>query len=154
MKGEVIINPDTFDINRFFDLESVFVGHTEDTTETMIVETVRIQKTRPVVKFASIDSRDDAETLLNKNMYVDENQRIVLPEGHFFIHDLIGMSVYTIDDKFVGKVKDVLQLPAHNVYVIKYNEKEVMVPAVEEFIDLIDTENEIIRIKPIEGLLE
>ncbi len=154
MKGEVVINPDTFDINRFLDLESVFLGRTEETAGLLTVEAVRIHKARPVVKFTSIDSRGDAAKLLDKIVYVDENKRIELPEGYYFIHDIIGMKVYTIDDSYVGKVQDVLQLPAHNVYVVDYKEKEVMIPAVDEFIDSIDEEKEIIRIKPIEGLLE
>ncbi len=154
MKGEVVVNPDTFDVNRYFILKSVFVGRSEDNAGLLSVESVRIQKERPIIKFTSIDSRDDAEKLVGRILYVDEANRIELPEGFYFIHDILGMQVYTVDEKYIGEVKDVLSLPAHNVYVVSYKEKEVMIPAVDEFIDLIDEEKKIIRIKPIEGLLE
>jgi len=154
LKGEVAVNPDTFDITRFFDLESVFVGRTDTTVDLLSIESVRLHKERPIIKFETVHSRDDAEQLTGMLLFVDEKDRIDLPEGQFFIHDIIGMSVYTVDDRFVGNVQEVLPLPAHNVYVISDGEKEVMIPAVDEFIDSIDEKNKIIRIKPIEGLLE
>lgn len=154
MKGEVVVNPDTFDINRFYDLDSVYVGHSEDASKQLSIESVRLHKERPVLKFSSADSRNDAEQLVGKRVYVDENERIELPEGRLFIHDIIGMKVYTVDKSFVGHVKDVLQLPAHNIYVVSHDDKEVLIPAVDEFIDSIDEDERTIRIKPIEGLLE
>jgi 16S rRNA processing protein RimM len=155
LKGEVAINPDTFDIRRFLALKSVYVGHTDEITDLLTVENVRIYKERPIVKFVSIDSRDDAEKIVGRIVYVDETERIELPEGHLFIHEIIGMDVYTVGNEYVGSVIDVLSLPAHNVYVISSDgKKEVMIPAVDEFIDSIDAEHNSIRIKPIEGLLE
>lgn len=154
IKGEVVINPDTFDINRYFKLKSVLVGRTADKAELLSVETVRVYKQRPIIKFTSVDSRNDAEKLVDKILYVDEEDRIELPEGYFFIHDLVGMRVYTVDDLYIGEVTDVLSFPAHTIYVVSDKEKEIMIPAVDEFIDLIDEEKKIIRIKPIEGLLE
>jgi 16S rRNA processing protein RimM len=154
LKGELAVNPDTFDTNRFFDLESVFVGRTDTMADLLSIESVRMHKSRPILKFASVHSRNDAERLTGMILFVDEKDSIELPEGQFFIHDIIGMSVYTVDETFVGKVHDVLPLPAHNVYLISDGEKEMMIPAVDEFIQSIDGKNKIIRIKPIEGLLE
>lgn len=154
LKGEVAVNPDTFDITRFFELESVFVGRTDTMVDLLSIESVRMHKARPIIKFESVHSRDDAEQLTGMLLFVDEKDRLELPEGQYFIHDIIGMRVYTVDDIFIGEVQEVLPLPAHNVYVISDGEKEVMVPAVDEFIDSIDEKNKIIRISPIEGLLE
>ncbi len=154
MKGEVVVNPDTFDINRYYKLQSVFVGPTEEKAELLSVESVRIHKERPIIKFASIDARDDAEEIVGDILYVDEQDRIELPEGYYFIHEIMGMDVYTVDEEYIGKIKDVLPLPAHNIYVVSYKEKEVMIPAVDEFIKAVDLGKKIIRIQPIEGMLE
>ncbi len=154
MKGEVIVNPDTYDVERFFDLDMVYAGRSEEVSELLTVESVRIQKERPILKFESINSRSDAEKIVDYILFVDEKDRIELPEGIYFIHDIIGMDVYSVDEEYIGKVKDVLTLPAHNIYIVHHNNKEVMIPAVDEFIESIDEEENIIRIRPIEGLLE
>jgi len=154
LKGEVIINPDTYDINRYFELDAVYAGRSEETSTILSIESVRIHKGRPVIKFESIDSRSDAENIVDYVLFIDEKDRVELPEGIYFIHDIIGMHVYSIDEEFIGIVKDVLTLPAQNIYIVHHNNKEVMIPAVDEFIESIDNEDKIIRIKPIEGLLE
>lgn len=154
LKGEVAVNPETFDSNRYFSLGSVYIGSTYDDLKVLSIDSVRIHKERPVIKFSSVNSREDAEYLIGHKIFVDEKDRIELPEGYHFIHDIIGMLVYTVDDIYIGEVTDVLELPAHRVYVISRDEKEVMIPAVDEFIESIDENERIIRIKPIEGLLE
>lgn len=154
LKGDIVIQPETFDVNRYFDLAAVFVGKTEETARELTIEMVRIHKGRPILKFQSVDSRNDAERLIGHVLYVNEEDRIELPEGMFFIHELIGMKVYTVDDTFVGTIRDVLQLPAHNTYIVQSEHKEVLIPAVDEFVESIDIEERVIRIKPIEGLLE
>jgi len=154
MNGEVIVNPDTYDVNRYLDLEEVFVGKSEQTSDLYKIQSVRFNKQRPVLKFESIDSREDAENIIDLILYVDEKNRIELPGGVHFIHDIIGMKVFTVDDEYIGDINDVLELPAQNVYVVIYKGNELMIPAVDEFIDSIDITKRIIRIKPIEGLLE
>jgi 16S rRNA processing protein RimM len=154
MKGEVIINPYTFDPDRFFQLHSVYLGPSEDKCKQYSVDNVRFHKDRPIVKFSTVESRSDAEKLVGHILFIDEEDVIELPEGILFIHDIIGMDVYTVNDIYIGKVKDVLQFPAQNVYVVSHDGKEIMIPAVDEFLEHIDKKMRTIRIKPIEGLLE
>jgi 16S rRNA processing protein RimM len=154
MKGEVIVNPDTYDINRYFDLRDVYIGHTGTINERHTVESVRMHQERPIIKFDRIDTRSQAEDLAGQTLFVDEKDRIELPDGVIFIHDIIGMKVLSDDASYVGTVRDVLLLPAHNVYVVEASGREILIPAVDAFIESIDIGEKEIRIKPIEGLLE
>ncbi|MBL7047630.1 MAG: 16S rRNA processing protein RimM [Candidatus Marinimicrobia bacterium] len=73
--------------------------------------------------------------------------------SEIFSDDIIGMDVVTADHIFIGELTDVLHTPAHDVYVIDCNGKEVLIPAVTEFVKEIDFDEDRIIISPIEGLL-
>ena len=65
----------------------------------------------------------------------------VLPEDTYYIHDIEDSDVY-IDVEFFGKLKEVLRMPHNDVYLVRKDDgKEVMIPAVEEFVKIIDQEN-------------
>ncbi|MCG4734858.1 ribosome maturation factor RimM, partial [Casaltella massiliensis] len=72
-----------------------------------------------------------AEKIVNKNIYVSREESKELNEDEFFIADMIGIDVYTVDNKHVGVLDDVLQYAANDVYVIKgEDDKEYLIPAV------------------------
>lgn len=64
------------------------------------------------------------------------------------------MDVYNQDDKFIGKIKDVLTTLANDVYDVDYNGKSVYIPAVKEFVKKVDMENSIIKVNTIDGMLD
>lgn len=74
-----------------------------------------------------------------------------LPKGAFFISDIIGASVVTEDGAEIGKLVNVLERPASNIYVVK-GETEHLIPAVPEFIMSTDAENGVITVRLIEGM--
>lgn len=74
-----------------------------------------------------------------------------LPKGAFFIQDIIGASVLDESGAEVGKLCEVLETPAHRVYVVK-GEKEHLIPAIPEFIMSTDADAGVIRVRLIEGM--
>ncbi len=56
--------------------------------------------------------------------------------------------------RVVGILADVLKLPANDVWVVRSGEKEILIPAVKEFIESVDEARKRIVIHVIEGLLE
>ena len=79
---------------------------------------------------------------------------IKLPKEHYFIHDIIGSKVLRNDVEF-GEVTDVYSLPANDVYVIrKTNGEEILIPAVHEFIESIDTLKKVLILKSGEDIYE
>ena len=68
--------------------------------------------------------------------------------------DLIGASVMTVSGEPIGKLVDMMSLPAHDAYVISNNNKEVLIPVVPEFIYSVDVIEGLVTISPVEGLLD
>ena len=77
-----------------------------------------------------------------------------LPRGRYFVHQIVGLTVLDQHSAVVGRVRDVLKLPAHDVYVVEREGRELMIPAVREFVRGIDPESGIVRVHLIEGMVE
>ena len=152
LKGEVKVYSYTDDINRFDELESFYLG--KDKENQFDVERVRYKGNMVIMKIKGIDSVESAEKLRNKFMYVSREESRELEEGEFFIADMIGIEVYTVENEFVGTLAEVLQYSANDVYVIKNEEKEYLIPAMVKFVPTIDMENRKMIIDPIKGMID
>ncbi|WP_334305492.1 ribosome maturation factor RimM [Romboutsia sedimentorum] len=153
LKGEVRVYSYTDDIYRFDDLETFYLG--KDLENKWIVEKVRYKGNMVIMKIKGINTVEEAEKLKNKFMYVSREEGRELEEGEFFISDMIGIDVYTVDGQHVGVLDDVLQYAANDVYVIKGAEnKEYMIPAMLKFVPTIDMSERKMIIDPIAGMLD
>jgi 16S rRNA processing protein RimM len=104
-----------------------------------------------IARFKGINDRSQAEELFGSSLYIKENERPELPDGEFYVDQLIGMEVVTDTTKPLGKLVDVLNTPANDVYVTTSG---VMVPAVSEFVISIELATQIITVKDAPGLLD
>ncbi len=112
----------------------------------------KVHKAMLIAKPDGVDNADDAAALKGKVLYFDRADA-QLEEGKIFIDDLIGLEAVNVDTGQVfGTVKDVLKLPASDVYVIQ-GEEEYMIPAVDEFLKSISPDEGRIYFKPIEGMI-
>jgi len=111
----------------------------------------RVHKNIVILAFAGINSIEEAEKLRNKVIWIDRND-VELPEGEFFIADLIGLDAVDADTgERLGQIADVLTLTPHHVYVIR-GEREILVPGVPEFLREIDIKGGKILFHLIEGM--
>ncbi|HBH0823930.1 TPA: 16S rRNA processing protein RimM [Clostridioides difficile] len=153
LKGEVRVYPLTDDIERFDELKDFYLG--KDLNNKLAVEKVRYKGSMVIMKIKGIDSIEKAEKLKNKFMYVSREDSRELEEGEFFVADMIGMEVLTVDGKYVGILEDVLQYSANDVYVVKGEEdKEFMIPAIKKFVPTIDIDERKMIIDPIKGMID
>ncbi|MCL2628701.1 MAG: ribosome maturation factor RimM [Oscillospiraceae bacterium] len=111
----------------------------------------KVHKSFVIVSLEGVDNIDTATRMKNKIVCV-KRENIKLEDGNYLIADLIGLSAIDAKtDKKLGTVSDVLPLPAHNVYVIN-GEREILVPAVPEFIAETNLSEGYIKFNIIEGL--
>ncbi len=153
IKGEVKIYPLTDDIERFSYLKSAYIGEGK---HPVTIESVKYHKGMGILKFKGYDDINQILKFKDQYLYVDDENKVVLPDNHFFISDLIGCKVYDMKNIYVGDIVDVLQGYSNDVYVIKDNEKskEYLIPAVKAFIKEVNIEEKIISIDPLEGMIE
>ncbi len=79
---------------------------------------------------------------------------VVLEEGEFFCDQLIGLSVFTAAGDMIGKVEEIMETGGNDVYVVRMNAKEYLLPGIRDVIREIDLDRGRIIINPMPGLLD
>lgn len=153
LKGFLKVIPLTDDITRFEDLKTVYIQEKKDLVEFKIQE-VKYSKNMVLLKLEGIDDIGEAEKFKNSYIKINRKDAVELEEDSYFIVDIIGCKVFTDENEFLGKVIDVFQTGSNDVYTVKNNEdKEILLPAIEDVIKDIDIANKKIVVKLMDGLI-
>lgn len=108
----------------------------------------------PCVLFEGHRGRDAAEALRGALIEIAESDLPALPEGEYYTHDLIGMSVVTTAGDPVGRLEQVLVTGANDVYLVRLpGQKDVLIPAVGHIVVEVDVPGKRMVIEPVKGLL-
>lgn len=151
IKGEVRIMPYCDSPELFCEFDRFFIG--KEYTE-LEIERSRVQKNVVVAKIKGIDTPEAAEKMRNKMLYMRRDD-LELDEDTYFIQDLIGVEVKNADtDELYGKIDDVLQTGANDVYSIKGATRTYLVPAIPDVVISTDIDNNLMLIRPLDGLFD
>jgi 16S rRNA processing protein RimM len=106
------------------------------------------------LKLEGFEDADAIEPYRGWQVSVPRKDLPPLPEGQYYSFQIIGLMVIAEDGTEIGPVTDVLFMPAHDVYVVRTEGKEVLIPAVREFIQEIDLAVGRVIIRAIPGLID
>ena len=153
IKGMVKVKPFTDNIERFNNLEKIYIKNKSGQTEYKIQE-VKYHKNMVLIKFEGIENPEQADLLRNSYLIVDRETEEPLEPGRYYIVDMIGLDVFTDDNEYLGKLEDIYNTGSNDIYVVK-NElgKQVLLPAIEDVIKNIDMENKKVIVHLIPGLV-
>ena len=163
LKGEVKVYPTTDSADRFLEVKRVILKTPKGDIETEITG-ARFFKNLAIVKFAAFDDVEQVKNLHNTDVMVYREDAQPLEEGEDYIADLIGCSVFSDDDgKLLGRVKDVLQTGANDVYIVDVTagsdpslgdrNKELLLPVIPDCIKNVDIEKGEITVHLMPGLI-
>ena len=152
LKGEVKVNSFSENNERFEEVSEVILK-LKSKQETYKIEKVGYHKSQVIIKFKNVNTVEEAETLRNSYIVVDREIFGDLPEGVYYIADLIGLDVFTESNEYLGKVDDIFSTGSNDVYVVKDElGKQKLLPGIDEVIKQIDLESGKIIVNLIEGL--
>lgn len=151
VKGGTKVLPLTDDVKRFNKLKKVYIEINNNLVEYEI-KSVKFLKNFVILQFKNVENMNEAEKLKGNYIKINRSDAIKLPKDSYFISDLIGIDVKTDDGEYLGKLTDVLHPGGNDVYVVKNQEKNLLIPAAKEFVKKVDLENKIMIVKLIEGL--
>ena len=147
VRGEVKIQPWTNDAAFLCGFRSLRIHD-----RTVRVLAARVHKGCVIASLEGVDDMEAALSLKGSLVYIDREEA-PLDEGEVFLQDIVGLRAVSLDTgEELGTVSEVMELPAQNVYVIR-GEREILVPAVPEFIRGIDLEAGTITVALSEGML-
>lgn len=125
-----------------------------DGYDLLKVKSAFVHKDMAVVTFEEISSLEMAIPMKNMTLYADRAD-LPLPEGSFFISDLIGLEVRDEDtNELYGTLREVISPAGRDIYVVQGENGEFMVPCVPEFVIRIAPGEGRITIRPIEGMIQ
>jgi 16S rRNA processing protein RimM len=107
----------------------------------------------PLVSFKEITNRDQAKTLIGAELFIPQSELPELDEETYYWRDLIGIEVYTKTEEFLGRIDSIIETGSNDVYVVKRDEKEVLIPALESVVLEIDLAHNRMQVDLPEGLI-
>lgn len=111
-----------------------------------------VHKSQVLCQFDGVDTMEKAIALRGKLVYIDRND-VELEEGRHFVCDIIGLKVRDVKLGMIGRVSDVLSLPAHDVYEVS-GAKTYLIPVVPQFVKSVNVAGGYIEVEIIEGMDE
>lgn len=154
VRGEIKVFPTTDDVKRF-KKNKEYILETKNGNMDVRVESVKFFKQFVILKFEGIDTLDDILVYKGCSLYVNRAHAVKLQKDEYFIADLIDMEVFDVDDNYIGKLTDVLETGANDVYEITTeDDKTYLFPAIKECIKKVDMEKRKITAYVMPGLME
>lgn len=153
-RGEVRVYPLTDFPERFQRLGKVYVQK-EDMRE-LHVERARFHKQFVIVKFKEINDMNEALQLKDYLIKINRSEVVPLPEGHYYIFQLVGSEVYSDKGEFLGELVDVHRTGSNDVYVVQNPDtgEEILIPALKDVVKKIDLEENKLVVELLPGLRE
>ena len=131
-RGEVVVEPLTDEPGRFLEFATVEVGSPDRRGTRRSVESVRIHKGRPVVRFAGINDITSAETLRNLEVRIREAERAALPKGRYYSDELVGCRAESEEGDHLGEIVNIVDTAGPCLLVLRRPEgTEDLIPFVE-----------------------
>lgn len=152
--GEVKVFPTTDDAKRFKKLKEVYVDLGREQM-TLHISSVKFFKNMVILKFEEFGNIDEAAKLIKKNLMISRDMAVPLSEDENFICDMIGLWTVTDDGRELGRLTDVLQTGANDVYVVTDKSgREILIPAIKPCILNVDISGRKMTVHLLEGLLD
>ena len=152
LHGEVKVVPWTDYPEVFEDIETVYIKKKSE-YERLDIAGIKYQKNNLIIRFAQLKDINEAEKYKNKVLYAERESLGELPEGVYYIADLIGLDVVKEDGEKVGVIADVFNTGSNDIYEVKREgQKNLLLPVIDDVVLNIDIENKRVTVRMMEGL--
>lgn len=155
LRGEVCIDSHADSPFLFSEVPCLYLAKKGQKPRRFVVRSSRKHKGRMLITFEGVDGRDQADALRGMEVLIREEDLPRANEEDVFMYELEGLSVELEDGTVVGTISDFILAPGQETWVIISPEgKEILFPAVEEFVLSVDLDAEKVVVDPPEGLID
>jgi 16S rRNA processing protein RimM len=145
VRGEVKVDLQTDFPERFKRLRRVYLG---DERREVCVERARMHGGQVLLRLEGIDTPEGVRALGRSELYVPRSEARQLPEGHFYLEDAIGLEVRTTQGELLGQVTDVIVTGSNEVFVVRGNGREVLIPVIKDAVETLDISGRSLTVQP------
>ena len=162
LRGELKVLPLTDFPERFQQKQAILARHESGRELFLHPMSARDHKGHIILKVKEFDDINQTTPWMKSDLLVREEDLMPLPEGRYYLYQIIGMQVYLEDGTHLGTVSEVLQPGANDVYVVQLSESgkqlpleskdEVLLPVIDEVILTTDVEHKRLTVRLLAGL--
>ena len=152
VRGEMVMSVWTDFPERLLPGVTVYVG---ETYTLLTIRSVRWHRDDILIAFEEYTDRDQVGVLRNQIAYVRADDRPPLPEGEFYLHQLLGLNVFRDeDDLYLGEVEEIIETGSNDVLIVRMPDgKELLLPDIPSVVLDINLERNEMRVHLLPGLL-
>ena len=114
----------------------------------------RVTEKGAILRLDVATTRDEARDLIGAYLYVPDSEAVDLPEGEYFVHQIVGLRVLTTDGEELGTIREVLPTGSNDVYVVRGRRGEVLIPALKDVLQRVDLEAGTLTVVIPPGLMD
>jgi len=154
LKGDLLVKLFTAHPAHLAGLESLYLRFDGLPKILYTIQRVKWDGSKFILKLHGVDDRNEAESLKGAKILIPQSAAYQTEDNEYFIDELIGMNVVDTAGTKLGTIRDVLNYPAHDVYVISDDKNEILVPAVQEYVREVNLNTGTVMITIIDGLAD
>jgi 16S rRNA processing protein RimM len=154
LKGEVKVQPYADSIAIAAGSATVCLRGTGGDLTEYVVEQIRQVGSAWIMQLQGVQTIEQAEYLVGRDLLIPRSAAPTLPEGTYYHADLIGLRVVTEDGRELGRIVEILETGANDVYVVHSGGAEWLVPATKEVVRKVDLARKMMLIHLLEGMIE
>jgi len=151
IRGELKVDIESEDPQRFYSLREVYLGR--DLTQ-FSVRRARLFKNQALLQLEGIDDPDTAQGWRGAYVYVTIADALPLRQGEYYFCQIEGLTAVTDEGEKLGRIDHVMPTGSNDVYVVKGNRGEILIPALVDVILDVDLEAETVTVHLPEGLID
>lgn len=151
IRGGILVEPES-DMIRSLDAGMrVYIGEAKD---EFLLKSIRPHRNKFLLYFESFTDRTSVESLRGNELLIPFEETTPLPEGVYFHWQILGMQVCTAEGESLGKVSQIIETGANDVYIVSNDASEVLIPAIEEVVLEVDLDNSVMTVHLLPGLID
>jgi 16S rRNA processing protein RimM len=152
LRGELSMAILTEFPERFKTTEWVYLGNEYEATAYRL-QSYRWHQDNILLTLAGVTDRTQAEALRGQFVQVPLAEATPLPAGSYYLYQLIGLQVKTVTGEILGTITNVLETGANDVYIVKHNDQELLLPAIPDVVKHVDLTEQVMIVHVLDGLL-
>lgn len=154
LKGEVIIFLDVDVPENYDNLEAIFL-EIKGQLVPYIIEEFQARGKKSIIKFEDINSIEEAEKIVNADVFLPLKALPKLKGNQFYYHDVIGYEIKDITSgNTIGSLKAIYESTGQDLFAIEFEGKEILIPIVDDFIHQLNHDQKCIEVILPDGLLD
>lgn len=152
-QGSLSVYLDTDDPDAYIDTPIIYLDFNGAPVPYFVTEFSLLNQ-KAVIHFQDIDTQEQAEKLIKKDMYLPIDQLPELTGNQFYFHEIVGMNLEDKTFGLIGPISEVLEYSNQAIIQTYHRNKEVLIPISDDIIVKLDRENNTMYVDLPDGLLD